>query len=176
MKYGKINGPVYCRYARTPPVLNSAFASEFGIQAEMGLKPQPGIKIEEGRNVKLRLILDERRIRMTCHARIDWVEVDQKTGEYRVFFSQLSLSDDEFKVLLENLSEEPRTELTFGNGVRYAEDAALPLTKGHDDKEILRDKALTLPVSLIEKFDTRRGATPFSEFVVAVLSERLSGD
>ncbi|MCP4900325.1 MAG: hypothetical protein GY906_25435 [bacterium] len=176
MKYGKPNGPAYCRYARTRPVLNSAFASEFGIQADMGIKPQPGIKIEEGRNVKLRLILDNRRIRMTCHAQIDWVEVDEETGEYRVFFSQLSLSDDEYKVLLENLSEEPRTELTFGRSIRHAEEAALPLTKGLDDKEILRDKALTLPVRLIEEIDARRGATPFSEFVVAVLEQSFIRD
>jgi hypothetical protein len=173
MKYGKVAGPVYCRYARTPPIVNSAFASEYGIQAEMGYKPQPGITIEEGKNVKLRLILDDRKRRMTCHARIDWVEVDDESGEYRVGFSSLSLSDDEFRVLIESFTEERVQALAFGDSVRREEEETVPVTRGDGDQEIMRDKALSLPVSLIEEIDRRRGATPFSEYVVTVLSKYL---
>jgi hypothetical protein len=40
MKYGRIEGPIYCRYARIAPVLNSSLASEYGLEAEMELKPE----------------------------------------------------------------------------------------------------------------------------------------
>jgi len=173
MKYGRIEGPIYCRYARTAPVLNSSLASEYGLEAEMELKPEFGFSVEQGRNVKLRLVLNKRSSRMTCHAKIDWVKEDPSTGECKVRFSHLSLSDDEFKVLFDNFTEQPLKDLVFGETVRKTPEEAIPVIKGQDQKEIVRDKALTLPVVLIEKIDEKRGDTPFSEFVVKILKDRL---
>ncbi|MBW1877865.1 MAG: hypothetical protein JRI25_16245 [Deltaproteobacteria bacterium] len=174
MKYGKIDGPVYCRYARTEPVINSQLASELGIQARLGIRAQHGLTIEVGKPVKLRMVFDNRKRRMTCHAFVDWVE-EESSGEYRVGFSKLSLSKDEFKVLLNTLSDWPDAEGIFGDTVRWATTETAPVTTADDAKEILRNKAVTLPVGLIEKIDEIRGETPFSEFVVGLLRQHVEG-
>jgi len=172
MKYGKIDGPVYCRYAKTLPVVNSDMALEYGIQARLGIRAQHGLTIEVGKPVKLRMVFDNRKKRMTCHAFVDWVE-EEASGEFRVGFSRLSLSRDEFKVLLNTLSDWPDAEGIFGDTVRWATDDTVPVTTGDDAEEIVRDKAVTMPVGLIEKIDEKRGEIPFSKFVVKVLNEYL---
>jgi hypothetical protein len=94
-------------------VVNSRIASEYGIEAEVGVKAQYGPIFAEGKSVKLRLILENRTKRMTCHAKVDWVRDDPATGECKVGLGQLSLSDDEFRVLLDNSTEKPYARLKF---------------------------------------------------------------
>ncbi len=174
MKYVHVDGLVYCRFAYTPPVVNSRIASEYGIEAEVGVKAQYGPIFDEGKNVKLRLILENRTKRMTCHAKVDWVRDNPATGECKVGLSQLSLSDDEFRVLLDNSSEEPYARLKFTESVRHEVEETVPIIRGADERVIMRIKAVELPVELIELIDEKRGATPFSVFVTEVLRDRLA--
>jgi hypothetical protein len=175
MEYKPVNGPVYCRYAITPPVINSAFAHKIGILApmEMDLGAGSNVQLREGSNVKLRMLLDERRLRMTCHATIDWLTRDESTGKYTVGLGQLSLSDAEFQVLLKNVADKPDDFVVFGETVRDKGPEAPPLTLTEDRQEITRAKAVTMPVSLIEEIDVRRGKVPFSEFVAAAVKTYL---
>jgi hypothetical protein len=174
MKYVHVDGLVYCRFAHTPPVVNSRIASEYGIEAEVGVKAQYGPIFAEGKNVKLRLILENRTKRMTCHAKVDWVRDDPATGECKVGLGQLSLSDDEFRVLLDNSTEEPYARLKFTESVRHEVEETVPIIRGADERVIMRMKAVELPVELIELIDEKRGATPFSVFVTEVLRDRLA--
>jgi hypothetical protein len=82
MEYRYVNGPVYCRYALTPPVINSDLGHKMGIVApcEMDMQAGSHIKLKAGNNVKLRMVLDNRTKRMTCHAKIDWVRQDESTS------------------------------------------------------------------------------------------------
>ena len=175
MKYCTVNGLVYCRHARTGPILNSLQALQYGIRTALGVKPDWGMKLEAGDNVKLRLVLAERSLRLTCHAKVDWVEIDEETGEYRVGFGTLSLGDEEFDVLLANLVEDTATPLQVGETVRPHGSEAQPLIVGKKRGQLRRDKAVSMPVRLIEQIDEARGTTPFSEYVVGVLSRHLDG-
>lgn len=174
MKYGSVAGPVYCRYARTAPIINSDLAHQYGIEARVGSRTQHAFKLEEGKNVKLRMILEERTRRMTCHARIDWVRKDEATGEYRLGLSHLSLSDDEFGVLLNNFVDEPTDSLAIVDTVRRDTEQTAPVVTGEGEKVIMRDKAVSMPVELIERIDETRGELTFSEFVVAAIRAFLS--
>jgi len=174
MKYVHVDGLVYCRFAQTPPVVNSGIASDYGIEAEVGAKTQYGPVFDEGKNVKLRLILDNRTKRMTCHGKVDWVRDNPDTGERRIGLSQLSLSDDEFRMLLDHSSEKPKARLKFTESVRHEVEETVPIIRGADERVIMRIKAVELPVELIELIDEKRGATPFSEFVTEVLRDRLA--
>ncbi|MEJ2719499.1 MAG: hypothetical protein P8182_20600 [Deltaproteobacteria bacterium] len=175
MEYRHVNGPVYCRYALTPPVINSALGHRLGIVAPCELDMQAGShrKLEAGTNVKLRMELDNRTTRMTCHAKIDWVRRDESTGSCNVAFSHLSLSDNEFQVLHENFTDETQDTVEFVSRVRDAASDLKPVIAGDGSKEVTRAKAVTLPVSLIEEVDEKRGDVPFSEFVANSLREYL---
>jgi hypothetical protein len=175
MEYRALNGPVYCRYAVTPPIINSNTAYEVGVLAPVDVDLQAGshIELKEGTNVKLRMVLDNRTKRMTCHAKIDWMTKDESTGKYTVGFGQLSLSDDEFQVLLKNTSNKPGEYVVFGESVREQGAEASPVTTVEDRQEITRAKAVTMPVSVIEAIDNSRGKVPFSEFVVTAVKAYL---
>jgi hypothetical protein len=171
MEYKSVNGPVYCRYAITPPVINSDTAREIGILAPIDAALQAGSNVElrEGSNVKLRILLSDRSIRMTCHAVINWLTRNESTGKYTVGFGHLSLSDAEFQVLLKNVADKPDDFVVFGETVRVKGAEAPPVTLTEDRQEITRAKAVTMPVGLIEEIDARRGTVPFSEFVVTAV-------
>ncbi|MFC1851694.1 hypothetical protein ACFL27_16005 [candidate division CSSED10-310 bacterium] len=174
MKYGHLKGHVYCRYAKTPPIINSSLAYEYGIKTLMGIKLKHGFELEVGKNVKVRMILDNRTSRITCHATIDWVDKDEQTREYKIGLGSLSLSEDEFKVLLDNYTEESLEEMDFGDTVRLETAQTAPVTVGEGSRDIKRDKAITLPVTLIDQIDDQRGETSFSDFVVKILKDYLT--
>jgi hypothetical protein len=90
-----------------------------------------------------------------------------------VAFSHLSLSDDEFRVLQENFTDEPLDAVEFLSRVRDGATDSKPVTVGDGSKELTRAKAVTLPVRLIEEVDEKRGDVPFSEFVANSLREYL---
>ncbi|MFH0825328.1 MAG: hypothetical protein V2B18_21465, partial [Pseudomonadota bacterium] len=112
MEYKHVNGPVYCRYASTPPIANSDIALQFGIQAPST------IELESGRNVKLRILLEDRGKRMTCHGKIDWVKSDESAGGFTVGFSQLSLTDEEFRILMAHFSDVPEAGVELAPSLR----------------------------------------------------------
>lgn len=169
MEYKHVNGQAYCRYAATPPILNSPLALEYGMEVLSMLS------LEEGRNVKLRVVMEGRRHRMTCHARVDYVRRDESAGQYRVGFSNLSLTDDEFRLLLQTFVETSERVLEFGETVRDKGLQASPVTKIDGIGEISRMKAVTLPVSLIEDIDMKRGNESFSNFVIKALKAYMKG-
>ncbi|MFC1835365.1 hypothetical protein ACFL2Q_11625 [Thermodesulfobacteriota bacterium] len=167
MEYRPVNGPVYCRYAGTPPIINSKLAELFGIES------QSPVELEQGSNVKLRIILEGERKRLTCHATVDWVIEDESSGDFRIGMSNLSLTEPEFEVLVRNFSDRPTGSLQFGPSVRVQDHDTEPVAISGEFKEITRIKAVTLPVSLIESIDMKRRDMPFSEFVTKGLRHYL---
>jgi hypothetical protein len=167
MEYKHVNGQAYCRYAVTPPILNSPLALQYGIEAPSMLV------LEEGRNVKLRIVMEGRQTRMTCHARVDYVKPDETTGQYKVGFSNLSLTEGEFRLLLQSFVPKSERVLEFGDTVRDKGVQAEPVTAVEGIGEICRMKAVTLPVSVIEDIDMKRGDVSFSDFVVKALRSYL---
>ena len=165
MEYRHVDGPVYCRYALTPPVMNSALAEKYGIEAPSA------VAMDEGKNVKLRMVVENGAVRMTCHARVDWVKEDKSTGEYRVGLSCLSLADPEFRILEKNFVARSERPIELGRTVRDKAVESVPVTVAEAEEEITRVKAVTLPVSLIETIDAKRGQLGFSQFVANALRE-----
>ena len=103
MEYRHVNGPVYCCYAFTPPTINSEFARRFGIQAPST------VELQVGSNVKLRMLLEDRKKKLTCRAVVDWVQEDETTGEFKIGLSHLSLTDEEFRLLMRSFVEAPES-------------------------------------------------------------------
>jgi hypothetical protein len=165
---------VYGRYAKTPPIINSTEAYKYGLEFLAGTKSQYGPVYEEGRHIKLRIVLDNRTKRFTCHGTIDHVEILKGSGEYKLGVSHLSLSDEEFELLKEFSVDTPLQSILFVSSVREAPSDAQPVVSDKDQKEIKRIKAVTLPVSLIESIDDQRGSTPFSEFMVEAIKKHIS--
>gem|GEM_PF-575706 len=177
MEYKHVNGPVYCRFALTPPIINSLRAHEYGIEAPSMIDLHAGsnISLKEGSNVKLRMLLDNRSKRITCHAQIDHMVRDEAGGETKVGFSHLSLSDEEFGVLMENFCDEPVGKLEVAERVEDKGTEAKPVTEAELFLGTTRIKAVTLSVNLIEEIDAKRGEVPFSEFVSRAISAYLEG-
>jgi len=173
MKFVRVAGPVYCRYARTAPVINSDLAHELGIEARLDDRTLRAFRLEEGKiaalNVKIRLIAKRRTRHMTCHGKIDWLKKSEESGEYFIGISNLSLSDDEFDLLLSDFAAEPTESLVIVDTVRGHHEKTEPALKAQDDKVIMRDKAVSMPVALIEEIDEVRGTIPFSEFVIEAI-------
>ena len=167
MQYKHVNGPVYCRFALTPPIINSPRANEYGIEAPSMIDLHAGshIRLKEGSNVKLRMLLDNRSKRMTCHAQIDYIRRDETGAETNIGFGHLSLSDEEFGVLMKNFSSEPVGQLEVAETVEDKGTEAKPVTEADLLLGTTRIKAVTLPVNLMEEVDSKRGEVPFSEFV-----------
>lgn len=173
MEYMNVDGHVYSRDALTPPIINSQAALRYGIKVPCNVEPGQYAGPTVGNNVKLRLVVNEGTKKMTCHAKVDWVDPDPDSGEYMVGFGSLSLTDDEFRILERNFSEKPKEPLYFG---RIIEDKAreVEAVKVSDQaQEIMRLKAVNFPVSVIESIDEHRGETPFSEFVINAVREYL---
>lgn len=175
MEYRALNGPIYCRPALTPPIINSPLATEIGIRgvSRIDLEAGGNVPLSPGSNVKLRMVLDNGLKRMTCHAKIDGWHRDRASGKLTVDFSNLSLSDWEFELLRNSFLEEPLHEVAFTGTLRGhgREAPALGLSEG--GHEITRIKAVTMPLALIDRIDDVRGDTPFSDFVVDALRSRL---
>ncbi|MGB6064442.1 MAG: hypothetical protein WBG50_06515 [Desulfomonilaceae bacterium] len=175
MEYKHVNGPVYCRFALTPPIINSPRAHQYGIEAPSLIDLQAGsnLALREGSNVKIRMLLDNRSKRMTCHAKIGYVIADQAKGITRVGFSHLSLSDVEFGMLIENFTDEPIEPLEITELVENKGIEARPVMEAELFLGAARIKAVTFPVNLIEEIDARRGDVPFSEFVTRAVKAYL---
>ena len=175
MEYRNVNGPVYCRFALTPPIINSPRASEYGIEAPSLIDLHAGshLTLKEGSNVKIRMLLDNRSKRMTCHAKIDYVVRDEVRGETKVGLGQLSLSDAEFGVLMENFTNEPVEPLEVTERVEDKGTEAKPVTQAELMLGTTRIKAVTFPVDLIDEIDANRGDVPFSEFVANAIKTYL---
>lgn len=175
MEYRHVNGPVYCRFALTPPIINSPRASDYGIEAPslIDLHAGSNLTLKEGTNVKIRMLLDNRSKRMTCHAKIDYVVRDEDRGETRVGLGQLSLSDAEFAILMENFTNAPIEPLEVTERVEDKGAEAKPVTEAELMLETTRIKAVTFPIGLIEEIDDRRGEVPFSEFVTRAVKAYL---
>ena len=103
MEYKHVKGRVFSAYAFTPPVVKSDLAHAYGIEA------LSSVHLNRGSNVKLKIVLDHRSKRMTCHAVVDHVTTDKSSGAYAVAFGQLSLPNDEFEILLTNCVEQADT-------------------------------------------------------------------
>ncbi len=165
MEYKHVNGQAYCRYAATPPIINSPLADQYGVEV---FSP---VSVEEGRYVKLRVVLQDRPGRITCHARIDYAKRVESGNHYRVGFSHLSLTDDEFRLLLQSFVDASERVLELTETVRDKGKEAPPVTEMEGLEKITRIKAVTLPVSLIEEIDLKRGDESFSDFVVKALRD-----
>jgi hypothetical protein len=168
MEYKHVNGQAYFRYAGTPPIINSPLANQYGIEV-LSL-----MSLEEGRNVKLRIVMEDRRTRMTCHARIDYVRREDAGYQYRVGFSHLSFSDQEFRFLLSNFVEESEKVLEIADRVRDKGMDIAPVIESEGLTGVSRIKAVSLPVSLIEEIDMKRGGDTFSDFVKKALTDYLN--
>jgi hypothetical protein len=173
MEYKHVAGPVYCRYANTPPIVNSELANQYGIRAHSF------VELDEGSNVKVSILLDERTKRMTCHAKVAWVQRDEAAAgafdeRWEVGLSPLSLSDAEFQVLLGYLGDGPVSPLELRDRVRDVAAESAPATYPGKE-EGRRIKAVTMPITLIEEIDAKRGDVPFSEFVSTAVREHLAG-
>ncbi len=167
MEYKHLKGQAYCRYASTPPIINSPLAYNYGIEV------QSMMDVEAGRNVKLRVVLEDRSKRMTCHARIDYAQRDESIGQWRVGFSNLSLNDVEFRLLLQSFVDKSERVLEFADTVRDKGVDVPPVTESDNLAKISRMKAVELPVNLIEEIDMKRGEVPFSKFVIKALEAYL---
>jgi hypothetical protein len=165
MDYKHVDGAVYSRYASSPPVINSKLAYQYGIQVPSPVEPGQYTQFSAGSNVKLRLVIEGGKKKMTCHAIIDWVARDEDTGQCTVGFGHLSLTDEEFRVLEKSFTERSDRPLEFGEAVRDKGPEAAPVTGTDEVREIMRLKAVNFPVSVIEAIDENRGDVPFSEFV-----------
>jgi hypothetical protein len=166
MLYMNVDGQVYCRYALTPPIINSPKAAEYGIKVPWLGQPGQFSGPEVGRNIKLRLVVDNGTKKMTCHGKIAWFEPEPQTGQMFMGLDHLSLTDVEFAVLQRNLVEESKEPVEFGVRVRDKGPDAESVTVSDDAKEIRRMVAVDFPVGLLEEVDMNRGDTRFSEFVV----------
>ncbi|MGC8603161.1 MAG: hypothetical protein ACP5VS_05665, partial [Desulfomonilaceae bacterium] len=113
--------------------------------------------------------------RITCHAQIDYVKKVENANQYRVGFSHLSLTDEEFKLLLQSFVNESDRVLEFSETLRDKGIEAPSVSEIEELKQVARIKAVTLPISLIEEIDLKRGAESFSDFVVRVLSDYIKG-
>ena len=171
MQYMHIDGQVFSRHALTPPVINSEKALRYGIQVPCDMEPSQYSGPNVGSNVKLRLVIEGGARKMTCHARIDWIEQDPETGKSSAGFGSLSLTDEEFQVLEATFTAQPKEMLTFGTSVRDKATQAETVKISSQAREIMRLKAVNFPVSVIEAIDENRGATPFSEFVTNAVRE-----
>ncbi len=165
MEYKHVNGQAYCRYAATPPIINSSLADKFGIEV---FSPN---SVEADRDVKLRVVLQDRPGRITCHARIDYVKKVENTNHYRVGISHLSLTDEEFRLLLQSFVDESDRVLEFTETVRDKGMKVPSVSEIEDLKQVTRIKAVTLPITLIEEIDMKRGEESFSDFVTRVLRD-----
>jgi hypothetical protein len=166
MEYKGIDGPVFSRQASSPPIINSAMATKLGIKAPCMTEPGQYAGAEAGTNVKLRLVVDGGKKKITCHGIIDWVKFDEATAKYYIGFGSLSLSDEEFRILERNFVEEAVKPVEFVRKVREKATGVEPVVVADAAVEIMRHKAVNFPVSVIEAIDIMRGETPFSEFVV----------
>ncbi len=173
MIYMSVDGQVYCRYALMPPIVNSEKALKYGIRGPWLGEPGHFSGPELGKNVKLRLVIEGGKRKMTCHGKIDWFDPEPKTGQMLIGFGSLSLTNAEFDLLERNFVEEPRKPIEFGVRLREKAPEAEPVTAGDEAGEIMRMIALNLPVSLIEQIDLIRGETSFSEYVSDALRKHL---
>jgi hypothetical protein len=173
VEYKAIEGAVYSRSALSPPIINSDLALSYGIRVPCMVEPGQFTGLSVGGNVKLRMVVDRGTRKMTCHAKVDWIEEDERAGQAIVGFGSLSLSDDEFEILLRNFTLERGRPLVFGPSVRDKAPEAEPVIISDTAKEIMRLKAVNFPVSIIEEIDVKRGALPFSAFVVQAVKEYL---
>lgn len=173
MEYMHIDGQVYSREALTPPIINSQMALQYGIKVSSVLEPSQFTGPNLGSNVKLRLVVNDGTKKMTCHAKVDWVETDPETGKAFVGFGSLSLTDEEFRILAANFTEQPVHALEFGTSVRDKAVQVETVKVSHQATEIMRLKAVKFPVSVIEAIDENRGTTSFSEFVTKAVREYL---
>ena len=174
MEYKSVNGKVYSRYALMPPVINSDLAFKYGLRILSIIEPGQYSQLEAGRNVKLRLVVNDGKTKMTCHGKIDWVGTDQTDGRTYVHIGHLSLTEDEFKILEWDFVGKTDTPLEFGVRVRDYGKEAESVRFGKDSKEITRMVAVDFPMSVYEAVDEKRGSVPFSEFVTSVLKEYLN--
>lgn len=175
MDYKSIDGTVFSRYAASPPVINSDLAWKYGVQVPCNIEPGHYSGFTVGRNVKLRMVIADGKMKMTCHAQIDWVEKDHDSGQCMVGFGHLSLTEEEFKVLETYFTDRPEKALEFADSVRDKAREAVPVIGTDTAREIMRLKAVNFPVSVIEAIDEHRGDTPFSEYVTTALRAYLKG-
>ncbi len=177
MEYRHVSGPVYCRFAHTPPIVNSELASRYGIEAPsaIDLNVVSGDSLKEGKDVKLRFLLDGRTKQMTCHAKVDYVVKDESTGDTNIGFGQLSFSDEEFGILMESFTDVPAGSLEFTPKVRDKGMEAKPVSSELKLAEATRIKAVALPVAMIDEIDSKRGDATFSDFVTRCVREHLKG-
>lgn len=173
MEYRAIEGAVYSRSALSPPIINSDLALSYGIRVPCMMEPGQFTGLSIGGNVKLRMVVDRGTRKMTCHAKVDWLEEDDRTGQTYVGFGSLSLSDEEFEILARNFTSELGRPLEFGHTVRDKAPEAAPVIVSDTAKEIMRLKAVNFPVSVIEEIDAKRGPVPFSAFVIEAVKEYL---
>jgi hypothetical protein len=169
MEYKSIDGPVFSRQASSPSIINSAMATKLGIKAPCMTEPGQYAGVEAGTNVKLRLVVEGGKKKITCHGTIDWVKFDEVAAKYYIGFGSLSLSDKEFRILEMNFVEEAEKPVEFVRSVREKAAEVESAVLSDTAVEIMRHKAVNFPVSVIEAIDIMRGDTPFSEFVVNAL-------
>ena len=156
-----------------PPVINSEKAFEYSIKVPWLGQPGGHSGPKLGRNVKLRLVIDDGKRKMTCHAKIDWFKPEPITGQILIGLSSLSLTNAEFDLLQRNFVEEPRKPIEFGVRLRDKATEAEAVTLSDEAGEIMRMMAINLPVNLIEQIDLIRGEASFSEFVADAVREYL---
>lgn len=173
MEYKAVNGKVYSRYAMMPPVINSDLAYKYGIRVPSVLEPSQYSQLETGKDVKLRLIVNDGKIKLTCHGKIDWVGTSKIDGNTYVHIGNLSLSTEEFKVLADYFSDRAELPIEFGVRLRDYGKNAESINFSQDSKEIMRMIAVSFPLKMFDAIDEIRGDVPFSEFVVNTLKKSI---
>jgi hypothetical protein len=175
MEFKAVDGSIYCRPALTPPITNSEFAPRVGLRARSHIDLESGgnVPLKPGSNVKLRILLDGGAKRMTCHARIHGFERDRGGGATEVYFDELSLSDEEFRLLWNYMRDERGRVFELTDTVRNMGPKASVYPAVVQGQAPARVKAVTIPVSLIERIDEARGSMRFSEFVCKAVSVYL---
>lgn len=176
MEYKALDGSIYCRPALTPPIINSEIAKGVGLMAfsDIDLESGGNVPLKPGSNVKLRVILEGGARRITCHAKISGFHKDESSRKTTVFFNQLSLSDSEFHLLLNYMVDDSTPAMEFASTLRPKGLDADPLAPAHYPERITRVKAVTMPVSLIEMIDERRGGMRFSDYVCAAVLSHMN--
>jgi hypothetical protein len=110
MEYKHVKGRVASAYAFTPPAVKSDLAHAYGIEAPST------VLLDQGSNVKLKIVLDQLSKKMTCHAVVDRCTRDESSEAYAIAFGQLSLADDEFQLLVNNFVEQDDTKMSSVKG------------------------------------------------------------
>ena len=98
--YKRLNGRAFLSYAFTPRAVKSDLAHLYGIRITSD------VPFDQGCAVRLRMKMNQPSKEIRCKAVIDQVTKDKSSGAYIIALSRLSLTNEEFELVLNNCIEE----------------------------------------------------------------------